>query len=355
MTTATAPRQICRQLKIRRADDFHLHLRDGEIMRAVLPASTESCARALIMPNLIPPITNLAAASAYRSQIVAAVPSGCDFTPLMTLYLTEDTHPRDIQDAVQSDIVQAVKLYPAGATTNSSSGVRDISAIRAVLDVMEATDMPLCVHGEAVGEQIDIFDREFVFIEKTLNVIRSTNPELRIVFEHITTEQAAEFVRANQPHVAATITVHHLVLNRSHLFAGGLRPHRYCLPVAKREIHRQALLQAAMGGETCFFLGTDSAPHTNRAKLSACGCAGIYSAPIALPCLAQLFEQHDSLDQLQGFTSEFGARFYNLPLNSGTQTLSKWDTPLSARKPLQIDHDQIEVFDPGFPLYWSID
>lgn len=342
------------QIEIRRPDDFHLHLRDGLILQNVLSATAKNFARALIMPNLIPPITKISEAKAYQKRILEFVPEGCNFEPLMTLYLTEETRPDTIKEAVASGIVVAVKLYPAGATTNSSSGVRDITKVRAVLDAMEAVDLPLCVHGELVEPDIDIFDRENVFIDRVLQPLRQWNPALRIVFEHITTSAAVDFVRDHHPAVAATITVHHLIINRSDLFDGGLHPHRFCFPVAKRETHRLKILKAALSGEKCFFLGTDSAPHLDRHKMQPCGCAGIYSAPIALPCLAQIFEDHGGLHNLEKFTSEFGAKFYKLPANSGKCLLKKHPNTISLPEGPVIGSNRIEVFDPGFPIYWSV-
>ncbi|MCY3877674.1 MAG: dihydroorotase [Rhodobacteraceae bacterium] len=341
------------RISIRRPDDFHLHLRDGEILRQVLPATVRQFARALIMPNLLPPIVDAHAAEQYRQRILAACPEAVEFEPLMTLYLTENTTGRDIVQAAEAGTVAAAKLYPAGATTNSDSGVRRIEAIRPVLDRMEAVDLPLCVHGEVTDPAIDVFDREEKFIDVVLEPIRKWNPDLRIVFEHITTAEAVSYVRSNSPAVAATITVHHLIINRNHLFMGGIRPHYFCLPLAKREIHRQALLAAVTGGEAMFFLGTDSAPHTESAKLNPCGCAGIFTAPVALSCLAHLFEEAGSLSRLEAFTSENGARFYRLKLNSGHLVLEKGNSPLQFR-PLPVGNESIQVFDPGFPLYWDV-
>ncbi len=329
-------------------------MRDGAVLEAVLPSTARTFARALIMPNLAPPVTTVREARNYRRRIMSALPGDCDFNPLMTLYLTEDTNPAVIREAAESGIIQAVKLYPAGSTTNSSSGVRDIAAIRPVLDAMESADIPLCVHGEVNDPDIDVFDREVLFIDRILQQIRRWNHGLRIVFEHITTLDAADYVRDQQPHMAATITVHHLILNRSRIFEGGLRPHRFCFPVAKRECHRLGLVDAAISGEPCFFLGTDSAPHPDRDKLNPHGCAGIYSAPVALACLAQLFDDGGALFRLEAFASESGARFYNLPLNSGLCRLVKQTKPVQPPEGPVVAGDRIEVFDPGFPVHWTV-
>ena len=355
MTEAEIKAPVPKSIEMRRPDDFHLHLRDGAVLEAVLPATARNFARALIMPNLVPPVANVESARKYKRRILDALPDGCDFSPLMTLYLTESTSPEEIRAAASSGIVHAVKLYPAGATTNSASGVRNIAGIRPSLDAMEAADLPLCVHGEVTDPGVDIFDREHCFIDRVLSKLRRWNPELRIVFEHITTKTAADYVREQRPTLAATITVHHLVLNRSHLFEGGIRPHRFCLPVAKREQHRLELLRAAAGGDPGFFLGTDSAPHPDRAKLSPCGCAGIYSAPVALACLAQIFEDIGALSRLEAFVSEYGSRFYRLPLNSGTCRLVRQTEPAAWPPAPETGGDRIEVFDPGFPVYWRID
>ena len=342
------------QFDIRRPDDFHLHLRDGALLRAVLPASANHFARAVVMPNLVPPLTTVAAAVAYRQRIMAQLSRRLRFNPLMTLYLTEETSPQEIHRAVAHESIAAVKLYPAGATTNSAAGVHDIVKARPALDAMEASGLPLCVHGEVTDPTVDIFDRESVFIDRVLERVRGWNPELRVVFEHITTLDAIGYVRSNYPFTAATVTVHHLVINRNHIFAGGLRPHYYCLPVAKRERHRQGLLAAATGGEPCFFLGTDSAPHPVRAKLSHCGCAGIFTAPVAIPCLAQIFEEHNALARLEAFVSGHGARFYRLPFNTGRINLRKNREPQTVAKGVAAGNDRIEIFDPGFPISWSV-
>jgi dihydroorotase len=306
-------------LTIRRPDDWHVHLRDGDMLRAVAPYTARQFARAIIMPNLLPPVTSAKAANAYRDRIRSA--AGPDFEPLMTCYLTDDFDPAEIVRGYEAEAWIAAKLYPAGATTNSANGVTDIRKIHAVLDRMQAIGMVLCVHGEVTDPEIDVFDREAVFIERVLEPLIRDFPALKIVFEHITTIQAAEFVTAAGANIAATVTPHHLIFNRNAMFAGGFRPHAYCLPVAKREEHRLAIRAAATSGSPKFFLGTDSAPHSREAKESACGCAGIFNAPHALESYAQVFEEQGALAHFEAFASEHGARFYGLPLNRGTLTL----------------------------------
>ena len=312
-----------RQLTIRQPDDWHVHLRDGAMLQAVAPATAAQFARAIVMPNLRPPITTVAAASAYRERIRAALPDGCGFTPLMTAYLTDSIDPQEIERGYGEGVFTAAKLYPAGATTNSDSGVTAIAWIEPVLAVMERIGMPLLIHGEVTDGDIDIFDREAVFIERVLEPLLQRHPGLKVVLEHITTSDAADFVRSGPANLAATITPHHLHINRNAMFAGGLRPDFYCLPVAKRELHRIALRAAATSGNPKFFLGTDSAPHSREAKESACGCAGIFNAPFAIESYAAVFEQENALDKLEAFASEFGPRFYGLPLNPGTVTLER--------------------------------
>ncbi len=341
-------------LTIRRPDDWHLHLRDGAMLQAVLPETTRHFGRAIIMPNLVPPVTTAAEASAYRDRIMAAMPQGADFTPLMTLYLTEDTDPNDVAAAHAAGIATAVKLYPAGATTNSASGVRDFDKVRPVLDRMAEIGMPLCVHGEVTNADIDIFDREAVFIDKVLKPIRKKNPDLRIVMEHVTTQDAVDYVRDAHKNTAATITTHHLIINRNNILAGGIRPHFYCLPVAKREQHRVALVQAAISGDKRFFLGTDSAPHTDPLKLQPCGCAGIFTAPNTMSCLAEVFDAAGALKKLEAFTSLNGPAFYKLPANEATITLTK-GAPVTYPTQIATDDGPVTVFDPGFPLHWRVE
>ncbi len=317
------------KLTLTRPDDWHLHLRDGAALSAALPHTAQRFARAIVMPNLKPPVTTTGQALAYRARILAALPKGAAFTPLMTLYLTDNTTPREIAQAKASGHIAAVKYYPAGATTNSESGVTDLKKTYATLAAMEQHDLLLLMHGEVVDEQIDVFDRERVFIERYLADLTQRFPKLRIVFEHITTQDAVEFVRAAPDTLAATITAHHLLLNRNAMFEGGVRPHHYCLPVLKREKHRQAVLGAAVSGSPKFFLGTDSAPHGRRAKEAACGCAGIYTAHAGIELYAEAFEQAGALDKLEGFASFYGADFYRLPRNQDRITLIKeaWRVP----------------------------
>ena len=345
---------MTRSLTLTRPDDWHLHLRDGDMLGVVTPDSAADFGRALIMPNLVPPVVSGAQASAYRARVMAAVPSGADFTPLMTLYLTETTDPADLVAAARDGIITAVKLYPAGATTNSDSGVRDIAAVTPVLEAMAGASIPLCVHGEVTDPEIDIFDREAVFIERVLDPLRRRLPELRVVMEHVTTSDGIDYVREGGSTIAATLTTHHLIINRNHILAGGIRPHYYCLPVAKRETHRRALVAAAISGDPSFFLGTDSAPHLDSAKLSACGCAGIYTAPNTLACLAQVFENEGALDRLDGFVARHGAAFYGLPVNDGTVTLVREDEPQAVPEVRETPEGDLTVFDPMVPIHWRV-
>jgi dihydroorotase len=317
------------ELVMARPDDWHLHLRDGAMLSRVLPDTARRFGRAIVMPNLVPPVTTAELAQAYRRRILDAVPAGLSFEPLMTLYLTDGTTPAQIEAAKASGCVHAVKWYPAGATTNSDSGVTDIRRCDAALEAMQALDVPLLLHGEVTDASVDVFDREAEFIERHLRPLHVRFPRLRMVFEHITTRQAAEFVAAAGDVIAATITPHHLMLNRNALFTGGLRPHHYCLPVLKREEHRQALLAAATGGSPKFFLGTDSAPHVRMAKESACGCAGVYSAHGAIELYAEIFDQAGALDKLEAFASFHGPDFYRLPRHTDTITLCRepWTMP----------------------------
>ncbi|MCL7939230.1 dihydroorotase [Halomonas sp. ATCH28] len=318
-------------ITLTRPDDWHLHLRDGEAMAAVVAASARQMGRAIIMPNLQPPVTTTEQALAYRERILAALPAGAAFEPLMTLYLTDNTPADEIERAHASGLVQAVKLYPAGATTNSASGVTDLAHCDAAVAAMARLGIPLLVHGEVTDADIDIFDREAVFIERVMKPLLERHPDLKVVFEHITTADAADFVAAAPANVAATITVHHLLFNRNHMLVGGIRPHYYCLPILKRERHRQALLAAATSGSPKFFLGTDSAPHARGDKESACGCAGAYTAPAALELYATAFEQAGALERLEGFASHFGPDFYGMARNTDTVTLVRepWQLPES--------------------------
>ena len=317
------------ELKLTRPDDWHLHLRDDALMQSVLPDTARQFARAIIMPNLRPPVTTTAQAEAYRMRIMTALPAGMIFEPLMTLYLTDNTSAEEIRRASDSGFVHAVKYYPAGATTNSDAGVTNMRKAYPALEEMQRCGMPLLVHGEVTDPAVDVFDREAVFIERVLQPLLKDLPKLHVVFEHITTADAVQYVEHAPTHIAATLTVHHLLYNRNAMFAGGMRPHYYCLPVLKRETHRQALVKAATSGSAKFFLGTDSAPHAQHTKENACGCAGIYSAHSALELYAEAFEQAGALDKLEGFASFFGADFYGLPRNKNTVILRReeWQMP----------------------------
>jgi len=319
------------EIKITRPDDWHLHLRDGALMQSVLPDTARQFARAIVMPNLRPPVTTAAQALEYRSRILAALPAGMNFEPLMTLYLTDNTRAEQIRTAKECGVVHAVKLYPAGATTNSDAGVTDLRKTYAALEEMQRCGMPLLVHGEVTDPAVDVFDREAVFIEKVLQPLLRDLPELRMVFEHITTQDAAQFVADAADNIAATITAHHLLYNRNAMLVGGIHPHYYCLPVLKRETHRAALVQAATSGNKKFFLGTDSAPHAQHTKENACGCAGCYTAHAAIELYAEAFEAAGALDKLEGFASFYGADYYGLPRNTGKVTLRKeeWQVPAS--------------------------
>ncbi len=340
-------------LTLRRPDDWHLHLRDGAMLKAVLPETARHFGRAIIMPNLVPPVVTSNDAAAYRDRILAALPDGMTFEPLMTLYLTENTDPEDVAAAHASGLIKAVKLYPAGATTNSASGVTNFENVRAVLEKMAEIGLPLCVHGEVTTHDVDIFDREAVFIDTVLDPLRKSTPGLRVVMEHITTRQGVEYARSGGDDLGATITTHHLVINRNHILAGGIKPHYYCLPVAKREEHRLALRDAATSGEGRFFLGTDSAPHPDDAKESACGCAGCFTATNTMSILAEVFEQDGALDKLEAFTSLNGPAFYGLPANTDTITLTKGDAVTYPEK-IQTGEAEVTVFDPAMPLHWRV-
>ncbi|MGB8517204.1 MAG: dihydroorotase [Gallionella sp.] len=317
------------QLTLTRPDDWHVHLRDGALMQSVLPDTARQFARAIVMPNLRPPVTTTALALEYHARILAALPAGMKFDPLMTLYLTNNTSAAEIRIAKQSGIVHAVKLYPAGATTNSDAGVTDLRLTYAALEEMQRCGMPLLVHGEVTNSDIDVFDREAVFIERVMQPLLKDLPDLRVVFEHITTKDAAQFVASAPDSIAATITAHHLLYNRNAMLVGGIHPHYYCLPVLKRETHRAALVQAATSGSKKFFLGTDSAPHAQHTKENACGCAGCYTAHTAIELYADAFEAADALHKLEGFASFYGADYYGLPHNTDTVTLrkSEWQVP----------------------------
>src|SRR6516225_3167409 len=308
-------------LTLHRPDDWHVHLRDGAMLAAVVPYTAHQFARAIVMPNLAPPVTTVAAARAYRERIVGALPTGSDFAPLMTCYLTDATDPQEVARGYEEGVFAAVKLYPARATTNSALRVTDYDRVSPVLERMAGSGMPLLIHGEVTDPDVDVFDREAVFIDRVLVPLRRRLPELRIVLEHITTEEAVDYVRSGGANLAATITAHHLVINRNAIFTGGIRPHLYCLPIAKREKHRLALRRAATSGNNKFFLGTDSAPHAVPTKETACGCAGIFTAPCAFEIYAEVFEEEDALDRLEAFASLNGPRFYRVPANDARVTV----------------------------------
>lgn len=344
---------MTQEITITRPDDWHVHLRDGQMLKDVVNYTAMQFHRAIVMPNLKPPITTVDAAVAYRDRIRDALDPALDFQPLMTAYLTDDIDPAEITRGFESGAWTAAKMYPANATTNSSSGVTDVRNIEAVLERMEEIDMPLLIHGEVTDHNVDVFDREAVFIDTILKPLIERHPDLRVVLEHITTRQAVDFVRAAGPKVAATITAHHLMINRTDLFRGGIRPHLYCLPIAKREEHRQALREAATSGDKAFFLGTDTAPHKVTDKESDCGCAGIFSAPVAIEAYTQVFAEEQALDKLEGFASLHGPAFYRLPENSSQITLraQEWSPPMH----IQLsDGDSIRPFCAGDTLHWKL-
>ena len=340
------------ELTLTQPDDWHLHVRDGAALASVVPHTARQFGRAIIMPNLQPPVTTTTQALAYRERILSAVPAGVDFTPLMTLYLTDKTTPDNINEAKASGLVHAVKLYPAGATTHSDAGVTDISKTYGALEIMEQQGIPLLVHAEVTDAGVDVFDREKAFIDQHLEPLTVRFPALKVVLEHVTTREGIDFVVHAADNVAATLTAHHLLLNRNAMFKGGIQPHAYCLPVLKRETHRQALLEAAISGKRKFFLGTDSAPHARNRKESACGCAGIYTAHAALELYARVFEEAGSLDKLEAFASHFGADFYGLPRNTTTITLEKTDWQVPDSYPLG-DSEVVPLF-AGETLHWQL-
>lgn len=342
------------EITIPRPDDWHLHLRDGAMMEAVLPYSARDFARAIIMPNLMPPVVTSADAQAYRDRILAVLPKGMDFTPLMTLYLTEGTDAADVASAHASGLVTAVKLYPAGATTNSNSGVRDLDKVMSVLEKMAEIGMPLCIHGEVTDPSVDIFDREAVFIETVLDPLRRKLPDLKITLEHVTTSNGVDYVMGADTKLAASITTHHLMINRNAILAGGIKPHYYCLPVAKRESHRLALRKAATSGDRRFFLGTDSAPHVDPLKECACGCAGIFTSINTLSCLAHVFEQDNALDKLAGFASLNGPAWYGLPVNKEMVRLVRREAPVVWPDKIETGDGPVTVFDPLLPIHWEV-
>jgi dihydroorotase len=346
---------MTQSLTLRRPDDWHLHLRDGAMLKGVLPETTRHFARAIIMPNLVPPVVTAAHALAYRERIMAALPDGAIFEPLMTLYLTEGTEPADVVAAAKSGLIKAVKLYPAGATTNSHGGVHDLTRVYPVLEAMAKIGLPLCTHGEVTTPEVDIFDREAVFIDTVLAPLRCAVPGLRVVMEHITTSQGVDYAAEGGPDLAATITTHHLVINRNDFLVGGIKPHYYCLPVAKRESHRLALRRAATSGKSCYFLGTDSAPHVDALKEHACGCAGCFTATNTLPILAHVFEQERALHQLEAFTSLNGPAFYRLPVNESRITLVKHEAPQRFPDKIMTEAGPVTVFNPGYPVHWHVE
>ena len=339
-------------IALRRPDDWHVHLRDREILARVLPFTARQFARAIVMPNLVPPVSNIAAARAYRERIKAALPEGAGFEPLMTCYLTDATDPEVVARGFEEQAFTAVKLYPARATTNSAFGVTDYERVIPVLERMTKCEMPLLIHGEVADFEIDVFDREAVFIDRILQPLRRRLPELRVVLEHITTQEAVDYVKSAGSNLAATITAHHLMINRNAIFAGGIRPHLYCLPVAKRERHRQALRRAATSGDSRFFLGTDSAPHAISAKEAACGCAGIFAAPCALETYTEVFEEEGRLDRLEAFASLNGPAFYRLPPNETRVTLRREPFPVPDR--MGEGDDAIVPFRAGETLGWRL-
>ncbi|MEO1549182.1 MAG: dihydroorotase [Pseudomonadota bacterium] len=344
---------MAQRLTLTRPDDWHLHLRDGAVLAAVAPQSRHF-GRAIIMPNLVPPVTTTKEAHAYRQRIQAALPDG-GVTPLMTLYLTETTQADDVAAGASDGVVTAVKLYPAGATTNSASGVRNLDKVMPVLERMAQIGLPLCIHGEVTDPDVDIFDREAVFIDTKLAPLRARLPELKITLEHVTTADGIAYIESAPHNLAGSLTPHHLMISRNDLLVGGIRPHYYCLPIVKRSTHRDALRRAATSGDPRFFLGTDSAPHLDGAKESACGCAGVFLAPNTLACLAHVFEEDGVLDRLDGFAGKHGPAWYGLPPNTDTITLIKDDTPVAYPSKIQTDEGPITVFDPGHPLFWRVE
>lgn len=341
-------------LTLKKPDDWHVHLRDGDMLKRVLPYTSQDFARAIIMPNLVPPVCTTADAVAYKARIMDVLPVAHNFTPLMVIYLTEGTDADDLEQGFASGAIQAVKLYPAGATTNSDSGVKDFSKVYHVFERMAKIGLPLLVHGEVVDAEVDIFDREAVFIDKILEPIKQRFPELKVVMEHITTQNAVDYVLSKDKNLAASITTHHLMINRNAMLVGGIKPHYYCLPIVKRESHRLALVAAATSGDKRFFLGTDSAPHMDEAKLQACGCAGVFNAPNTIICCAQVFEAENALDKLEGFLSINGPTYYGLPINQDQITLVKTDTALDLAQKYKALSGALTVFDPLTPLYWRI-
>ena len=344
---------IMEEIEIIKPDDWHVHFRDNEILKAVVPETTRHFARSIVMPNLIPPILNAKQAIEYKNRIKKAIPSTDSFEPLMTIYLTEETNKDDLKSAYKNGSVFAVKLYPAGATTNSESGVKDIKKVMPVLETMAEIGMPLLIHGEVTDKEIDIFDREKVFIDTNLDFICKEIPNLKITLEHITTKEATQYVKEGNKNLAASITPHHLALNRNTMFVGGIKPHYYCLPILKREFHRDALVKTVISGNTKFFLGTDTAPHLTMDKESECGCAGVFNTTYCLPILAQIFDNNNSIERLENFVSKNGASHYNLNFNKEKIKLFKSNEVQIFKKFLKIGKNKIKIFHPDFPIYWK--
>ena len=343
-----------KKIEIIKPDDWHVHFRDNEILNAVVPETTRHFARSIVMPNLVPPILTAQQAIQYKERIKKAIPKVHNFEPLMTIYLTEKTNKYELKDAYASGAVFAVKLYPAGATTNSDSGVKDIKKIMPTLEMMAEIGMPLLIHGEVTDKEIDIFDREKVFIDQKLNFICKNLPDLKITLEHITTKEAKEYVEEGNKNLVASITPHHLSLNRNALFVGGIRPHNYCLPILKREVHREALVKAAISGNPKFFLGTDTAPHLIKDKESICGCAGVFNATSCLSTVTQLFDNENALNNLEKFISRNGAKHYNLNVNKEKITLIKSSQNLIFKKYLKVNKQKIKIFEPDFLVFWKV-
>ena len=342
------------EIEIIKPDDWHVHFRDGEVLNAVVPETTRHFARAIIMPNLVPPILKGNDAVKYKKKIQSAIPKNDRFLPLMTIYLTENTNKDDVREAYESGQVFAAKLYPAGATTNSDSGVKNIKKIMPILETMTKIGMPLLIHGEVTDSEVDVFDREKVFIDQKLDFICKELPELKITLEHITTKDATVYVNEGNKNLVATITPHHLALNRNAIFVGGIKPHNYCLPILKREVHRKALLRAATSNNAKFFLGTDTAPHLTSDKESACGCAGVFNSTYCISILAQLFDNENALPQLENFISKHGAKHYNLKINKEKITLIKSSENLIFKKYLNVKEQKIKIFEPNFLVFWKV-
>jgi len=341
-------------IEIIKPDDWHVHFRDGEILNAVVPETSRYFKRAIVMPNLIPPILTGADALEYKQRIKAAIPNSDKFIPLMTLYLTETTNKIDLKKAYKEELVFAGKLYPAGATTNSDSGVKSIKNIMPLLETMSQIGMPLLIHGEVTNKEIDIFDREKMFIDNVLDFLCKELPELKITLEHITTEEATSYVKQGGKNLAATITPHHLALNRNAIFAGGIKPHYYCLPILKRENHRKNLVRAATSGNEKFFLGTDTAPHLIHTKENSCGCAGVFNATYCMSILAEAFDNENCIDKLERFTSLNGPKHYNIPINKEKLKLIKLSQPISFKKSINFNSNEIIIFEPDFPVFWKV-